>query len=113
VSNKKGIHTQVTARHNDSDSDDARPRPASELPDWRPKTLERLPDFALKTVLVYIVFYFVLWGATYHRGYIATTSIEKDWFFRYGPVFLALIVTEMVSRYAIPGYKLHQSLSVY
>ena len=104
VITKKGGHAQVREREVDSDSDDVRPRPASKLPDWRPKTLERLPDFALKTVLVYMIFYLVIWGATYHRKYITTTSIRKDWFFRYGPVFLALIVTEMVSRYVTPGY---------
>ena len=97
---KKGVHAQVTERDNDSNSDGVRPGDTAKLPDWRPRPLTRLPNIAMKTIFGYIVFYLIIWGVTYRRKYIFTTSSKKDWVFRYGPVFLALVVTEMVTRIA-------------
>ncbi|KAF2865413.1 hypothetical protein BDV95DRAFT_252848 [Massariosphaeria phaeospora] len=76
-------------------------RARDELPDWRPKSLKRAVLIISLYVLCIAILYSILYGVgKSRRGYLAKKSPSVDWIFQFGPVFLVVILAEIVERAA-------------
>jgi hypothetical protein len=70
------------------------------LSNWRPSWVIKGGNWILLTILTYLILYVVLYEYGRKKGYIATSNSGTNILFRFGPVFLALIVSIMVERLA-------------
>jgi hypothetical protein len=72
---------------------------ADALPDWRPKNLQLVFTvaslFVLGLTILYVILYIV---SKSNRNYIAAKSVYSNWIFEFGPVFLALILAEILEQ---------------
>jgi hypothetical protein len=102
IPGKADEKTTIVENSDTSSDEEYRPQGIETLPDWRPRYLDLVVAISSLYVLVLVLLYTILYVVSKTgRRYIAAEGTYVDWVFRFGPVFLTVILAEILEQASV------------